>query len=53
MKVYRVGKGRSPSGEILDINTKWFTDYDSAFEYHLKTGKKIYVSVNNKKYVEL
>lgn len=53
MKTYRVGKGRSISGKILDRDTKWFTDYDSAKEYAMKTGKKIYVSINHQKYVEI
>ena len=52
MKTYRVGEGQSPSGKILG-NTKWFNDYDSAKEWSQKTGEKIYVSINNQKYVEI
>ena len=30
-----------------------YDDYDSAKEWSLKTGEKIYVSINNQKYVEI
>ena len=53
MKTYRVGAGHGPSGKILDKDTKWFNDYESAKEWSLKTGKKIYVSINHQKYVEI
>ena len=52
MRTYRVGEGQSPSGKILG-DTKWFTDYDSAKEWSLKTGKKLYMSTNKKKYIEI
>ncbi len=53
MKVYRVGKGRSKSGKILDRNTEWFTDYDTAVARAKELGKKLYVSAGNRKYVEI
>lgn len=53
MKTYRVGAGFGQSGKIIDKYTKWFNDYKTAKEYALKTGKKIYVSVNHKKYKEI
>lgn len=52
MRTYRVGEGQSPSGKILG-DTKWFNDYDSAKEWSLKTGQKIYVSINHQKYKEI
>lgn len=54
MVTIRVGEGQSPSGKILDRDTKWFQAefvYD-AIKYHLETGKKMYISKNNKKYIE-
>lgn len=54
MVVIRVGEGRSPSGKILDKETKWF-QLESVYEaikYHLDTGKKMYISKNNSKYTE-
>lgn len=53
MKTYRVGEGFTSSGKIVDKDSKWFNDYDSAKEWSLKTGKKIYVSINHQKYVEI
>lgn len=53
MITYRIGEGRSISGKILDRETNWFTNYDLAKEHALKIRKKIYVSVNNKKYIEI
>lgn len=50
MVVYRVGKGRSKSGKILDRDTKWFTEFDKALEYAQETKKQIYVSYNNGRY---
>ncbi len=49
----RIGEGQSPSGKILDRDTRWFKEINEAISYHLLTGKKIYVSKNNKKYVEI
>lgn len=54
MVVIRVGEGHSPSGKIIDRDTKWYQSehiYD-AIQYHLKTGKKMYISKNNGKYTE-
>lgn len=53
MKTYRVGEGFGPSGKIIDKGSKWFNDYDSAKEYANQVNKKLYVSVNHKKYVEI
>lgn len=53
MKTYRVGEGFGPSGKIIDKDSKWFNDFRSAKEYADKVHKKIYVSVNHKKYVEI
>lgn len=54
MKVYRVGKGRSASGKILDRDTEWYTnDYAKALERALLLKKRLYVSVNGGKYVEI
>lgn len=53
MILIRVGEGQSPSGQILDRDTKWFTKVNDAMGYHLMTGKKIYISKNNKKYFEV
>lgn len=53
MVIIRVGEGRSPSGKILDRDTRWFKEINAAMEYHLLTGKKIYISKDNKKYVEV
>jgi len=53
MVTIRVGEGRSPSGKILDRDTRWFKEINAAMEYHLLTCKKIYISKNNKKYFEV
>ena len=53
MVIIRVGEGRSPSGKILDRDTRWFKEINAAMKYHLLTGKKIYISKDNKKYVEI
>lgn len=50
MKVYRVGEGRSPSGKVLDKDTKWVYTYEAALEIAKKTKQKIYVSVGKSKY---
>jgi len=49
----RVGEGQSSCGKILDKDTRWFTEINGAIEYHLLTGKRIYISVHNKKYFEV
>ena len=53
MNTYRVGEGQSPSGKILDKETKWFSDFNSAKAYAIETGKKLYVSHNHSKYREI
>jgi len=53
MITIRVGRGQSPSGKIIDSDTKWFTEVNDAISYHLMTGKKIYISKNHKKYFEV
>lgn len=54
MKVYRVGKGRSASGKILDRDTEWYVnDYGKALERALLLKKPLYVSVNRGKYAEI
>jgi hypothetical protein len=53
MNTYRVGEGQSPSGKILDKETKWFSDFNSAKAYAMETGKKLYVSHNHSKYREI
>ena len=40
MITIRVGRGQSPSGKIIDSDTKWFTEVNDAISYHLMTGKK-------------
>lgn len=50
MKVYRVGEGRSPSGKVLDKDTKWVYTYEAALEISKKTKQKVYVSVGKSKY---
>jgi len=53
MVTIRVGEGQSPSGKILDRDTRWFKEINEAISYHLLTGKRIYVSKHNKKYFEV
>lgn len=54
MKVYRVGKGRSASGKILDRDTEWYAnDYGKALERALLLKKPLYVSANGGKYNEI
>lgn len=48
----RIGLGRSPSGKILDKNTRWFIDKDKAIEEWEKTHKPIFVSKGGKKKYE-
>ena len=51
--VFRIGRGRSSSGKILDSNTTWFTDVNKAIEQYEKTKKPIFVQTNNGKYWEI
>lgn len=53
--VFRIGDGRSASGKILDRDTHWYRVYmkQYAIDYYNKTGKNIYVSVNNQKYRQI
>lgn len=49
----RIGLGRSPSGKILDKDTRWFTDKEEAIDEWVKTHKPIYVSIGGKAYKEI
>jgi hypothetical protein len=54
MKVYRVGRGRSRYGKILDRDTEWYTDeYEKALSRALLLKKPLYVSTNGRKFVEI
>lgn len=53
MKVYRVGAGRSPSGRILDRETEWYKDYETALSRAKELKKRLYVSENGRKYKEI
>jgi hypothetical protein len=53
MKVYRVGAGRSPSGKVLDRETEWYRDYDTAVSRAKELKKRLYVSENGRKYKEI
>ena len=53
MKVYRVGDGRSPSGKILDRETEWYRDHDTAVSRAKELKKRLYVSENGRKYKKI
>lgn len=55
MVIFKIGEGRTPSGKILDRDTHFYTlsEKAHAIEDAVKTGKNIYVSRHNKKYIKL
>lgn len=53
MTVYRVGLGQSPSGKILDRETEWYTDYDTAVRRAIELNKPLFESKNNRRYIEI
>lgn len=58
--IIRVGEGQTSTGKILDRFTRWYTynkndgidERKEAIEYAVDTGRRIYISGNNKKYRE-
>lgn len=51
---FRIGLGQTKSGKILDRNTKWVTDKNTAIElYKQHPNKPLFVSINGNKYKEI
>lgn len=55
MTIIRIGRGRTPSGAILDRDTTWFniSEKDDAIKQAIETKKPIYVSYNSRAYREI
>lgn len=53
--VIRVGEGQSESGKVLDWDTHWYNlnNKKEAIQYALDTNRKIYISKNKQKYIEI
>lgn len=51
---FRIGLGQTKSGKILDRDTKWAVDKNTAIELHKQyPNKPLFVSVNGYKYKEI
>lgn len=50
--VIKVDEGQSPSGKILDRGTHWnnLENYKDVIDYANTTNRKIYISINKRKY---
>ena len=55
MIVIRVGLGQTPSGKILDRGTQAYriVEFQNALQFANDTGRKMFVSFNKQKYVEV